>query len=358
MLNKILLLTKHLISIPSTKNNPSALKKVLKVTKRELKGFAIEKFEKDGEPSLLAYNTHSRPKKFKIILNAHLDIIPPNKKNYSLKITKNKLLGPGVLDMKAATAVEILVFKELAYKLNYPLGIQLVTDEEIGGFKGTKYQIGKGVKAEFVIIGEPTNLNIENQAKGIIWAKIETKGKSAHAAYPWKGNNAIWKTKKLLDILEKEFPLPKKQQWTTTLNLSKISTLNDTFNKIPEDCEIWLDIRYLPKESKKTLNSLKKIIPKKFKTKIILKEPGFYTSKDNKYIKSLQKVIKKIKGKQSQIVPGYGSSDLRHFSAVNSPGIEFGPIGEGMGSNNEWVDIKSLEKYYQILKNFLMKANL
>ena len=37
------------------------------------------------------------------------------------------------------------VFRELAADLPYPLGLQLVTDEEVGGYDGTAHQIERGV---------------------------------------------------------------------------------------------------------------------------------------------------------------------------------------------------------------------
>ena len=140
MESKILELARKLINIPSISKNPVALKEVLKISALELKDYTIEWFVKDEIPSLLAYASPSRPKRFKIILNAHLDVIPAKPSQFSPKIKDGKLYGRGAYDMKAAAAVEILVFKELAKKLDFPLGLQLVTDEEIGGFKGTKYQ--------------------------------------------------------------------------------------------------------------------------------------------------------------------------------------------------------------------------
>jgi len=139
----------------------------------------------------LVYFQKTRPNNFKIILNAHLDVVSGRKEQYKPYEKDGKLFGRGAIDMKGAAAVEILVFKEIAKKVSYPLALQLVTDEEIGGFCGTKYQIEKGVRADFVIAGEPTDFGVNNKAKGIIWLKIKTKGKAAHGAYPWRGKKCL-----------------------------------------------------------------------------------------------------------------------------------------------------------------------
>jgi succinyl-diaminopimelate desuccinylase len=258
------------------------------------------------------------------------------------------------MDMKASIACFISVFKEVANKVNYPLGLQLVTDEETGGFNGTKYQIEKGVRSDFTIVGETTNYYIENQAKGIVWVKIFSKGKAAHGAYPWKGKNAIWEMQHFLINLEKKFPLPSRKQWVTTVNLAKINTANETFNKIPDNCEVWLDIRYIPQDKDTIIKTVKNLLPKGFKLEILVKEPAQFVNENNYYIEQLQKIGKSVIKKKVELNQGQGSSDARHFTRVNCDAIEFGPLGAGMGTDNEWVDIKSLEKYSLILKNFLL----
>ncbi len=355
MLSKILSLAQEMISIKSTPDNPTALKEILTLALSNLKKFTIEKFESNGCKSALIYKSNNRPRKFKIILNGHLDIIPGKKDQYLPKIKGNKLYGAGAMDMKANVACFIAVFNEIANKINYPLGLQLVTDEEIGGFNGTKYQIEQGVCADFVIAGEPTNFDIINKAKGILWVKITSRGKSAHGAYPWKGKNAIWEMNKFLNSLFKKYPIPKKEQMTTTINLSKIKTSNSAFNKIPDDCEIWLDIRYASEDLNNIVNTIKSLLPKDFTFEIVVNEPALSTNKNNYYIKQLKETAQKIIQKEIIIRSANGSSDARHYMRVNCPGIEFGPIGGGIGSDNEWVNIKSLEQYYKIIKEFLLK---
>ncbi len=320
----------------------------------KLNDFTIERFERNGVKSALIYNQKKRPAKFKIILNGHLDVIPGKDFQYVPKIKGNKLYGVGSMDMKASVACFVSAFKELANKIDYPLALQLTTDEEVGGFDGTKYQIEQGVRADFVIAGEPTSFDIVNKAKGILQLKILATGTTAHGAYPWMGDNAVWKMIEFLNVLKKKFPNPKQEQWTTTINLAKIETSNEAFNKIPDDCFISLDIRYIPDDSDTIVRNIQAILPDGFKMEIIAKESALITDYENEYLKKLRTVSEKIVNKKIILRGANGSSDARHFVVVGCPGIEFGPIGGGIGSDAEWVDIPSLEKYYQILKNFLL----
>lgn len=356
MINQILDLSKQLILIPSTKENSNQLKQVLELAKKKLLDFNCESFESNGIPSLLFYNTKTRPKKFKIILNGHLDVVPAKEEQFKPYEKDGKLFGRGATDMKAGAAVLILIFRKLAKQLNYPIALQLVTDEEIGGFNGVRYQISQGVTCDFFITGESTHLNIKNEAKGIVWAKLTVKGKSAHGAYPWLGENALWKVKIFLDNLQKKFPVPKKTQWKTTANLAKIDTTNSTFNRVPDNASVMIDFRYIPEDAKIIHQQIKSLVPKGIKLEFIENESFHYSNVNNIYSKTLSEIFKKSTGKPVKIVKGHGASDARFYSEKNIPGIEFGPSGHGLHSDDEWVDINSLSQYYIILESFLKRV--
>jgi len=345
-----------LISVESVKDKPSELLKVLEVADKELKGINSKKYLSNNIPSTLYYNTPKLSKKFKIILNAHLDVVPAKAEQFKPYTKGDKLFGRGAMDMKAASAVMILVFKELAGKVKYPLGLQLVTDEEIGGFNGTKYQVDKGIRADLVITGESTNLDISNESKGIVWLKLKFKGNNAHAAYLWNGTNSNKIMFETLNKIWEEYPIPTKEAWRTTANVAKVLTNNETFNKVPDYSEAWIDIRYVPADSGEVLPTIKKLIPENCEIEIIENEPPHYSPKNSDLIKKLIVSAKKRKITPN-IISKNGGNDARHFSRVGCNGIEFGPIGEGLHSDSEWVSIKSLEEYYQILKDFLLSLN-
>ena len=352
-----LLLAENLMKISSTKDNPRALFKALQISEKQLQGFTIQKFENENIPSLLVNNNTKHPKKFKIILNAHLDVVPGPEKLFKPLIKGDKLFGRGAIDMKGAAAVMILLFKELADKINYPLGLQLVTDEEVGGFHGTKYQIKQGVRADFVIAGEPTDFGVNNQAKGIIWLKIITQGKSAHGAYPWNGKNAIYKMNLVIEKFNQHFPVPHKEAWKTTANLATIQTANQTYNKIPDACTLGVDVRYIPEDKEKVLSQIKQMLKGLADIEVVTNEPCQFTDERNPYLAKLRQATKQVTGKPSKLIVKHGGSDIRHYNAVGVDGVTFGPIGKGLHADDEWVSIKSLHEYYQILKLFLLSIN-
>lgn len=358
MKNTILDLSSKLIAVPSVKENPKALRSALDVARKALgNAFFVRSFENENTPSLLITNRKNYSRPYKVILNAHLDVVPARDSQFKPRIRDGKLYGRGASDMKAAAAVEILVFKELADKLDYPLALQLVTDEEVGGFNSTKHQVEKGVRADFVIAGEPTNLGINNKAKGIVWATIKTKGVSAHGAYIWNGENAVLKMQDVVRSLLNAYPVPKRETWRTTVNIARIETPNQTYNKVPDECTVSMDVRYIPEEAKTILTDLKKRVTPFSKLEVILKEPAQFTDQTNSFVVALKNSVKKVTSKKAEVIAKHGGSDIRHFNSIGCAGVTFGPAGEGLHTDEEWVDIQSLVDYYDILKDFLLSLN-
>ncbi len=353
---QILDLAKELITICSTAANPKAMKKALTICKKTVgSGFEIEEFEKNGIPSLLVRNTKKRPERFKIILNAHLDVVPATDKEFKPFVKNGKLHGRGSYDMKAATAAMIYLYKNLAKKVNYPLGLQLTTDEELGGDNGTKYQIKKGVRADFVITGEGTNLRAIHQSKGMIKIKLVAEGRSSHSAYPWLGENAIIKLQNVIAELINHFPHPETETHGTTVTVTHITTLNHQHHTVtPDYCEAILDIRFAHEDSSTILSRIQSIIGDRVSHEITHSSHIHTTDIDNRYIKLLEQASHHTAREKMILANAHGTSDVRHFTEAGCDGVEFGPIGGSHHHSDEWVDMKSLKKYYKILEKFLL----
>ena len=350
---ELIALTNSLIKILSTSDSKKNLNKVIEFATEDLSNVSIMKFSSQEIPSVLVSNT-PKAKSFKVILNAHLDVVPGKSNQFKPVIKGDKLYGRGVYDMKAAAAVMIQVFNDIANKVSYPLALQLVTDEETGGFHGTKYQIEKGVRADFVISGEPTNFDIKYQAKGIVWLKIDFVGKSAHAAYPWDGDNAIEQASVFINKVTKQFKNPASLSWKTTINIASIESANKTLNKIPDSCSVSLDIRFIPEDEKTIIKKITSLLPNNATHTVLTYESAHFTDKSHPFIKTIQKSAHSELAKSPKLISAMGASDLRHYSKIGIPGIEFGPVGNGHHTDNEWVSIKSLNQYYEILKKTLL----
>ena len=357
-LDKIVDLAQELISIRSTTDNKDALKDALKTATKELKrGFTTEHFEADGRPSLLIHNAKPGTKHFKIILNAHLDVVQGKDNQFEPYTNGGKLHGRGSFDMKAAAAVMIYVFKNIARTVPYPLALQLVTDEEIAKGAGTLSQIQAGIRTDMAIMGEcGSNMDIINETKGLIHATLSTKGSAAHGAYLWNGQNAIIKMYEAISLIQKQFPVPQTATLESTINVSQIATSNQTWNQVPDNCTATIDIRIHRKDSKTILKKIRDVLPDGVTLHVEQARNAHYTDPKNHYITQLKTITETVLGKEVSIRSTFGGSDTVMFSDVGCDAVEFGPVGKGQHHDGESVEIKSLGEYYQILKTFLLSV--
>jgi putative selenium metabolism hydrolase len=72
--------------------------------------------------------------------------------------------------------------------------------EEVNeGGSANAFVMTEGIRPDYVVVGEPTNLNIARGQKGRVEYQITAKGKSSHAASNHLGDNALYK---VLPIIE------------------------------------------------------------------------------------------------------------------------------------------------------------
>jgi succinyl-diaminopimelate desuccinylase len=239
----------ELIAIRSTADRPADLRKALDLVIAEAgTGFVARRFLSNGKPSALLHRP-GETGPYRIILNAHLDVVPGAPEQFEPRLDGDRLHGRGTHDMKAAALVLTRVFRKVAAGLPYPIALQLVTDEELGGADGTGHQVEAGVRADFVIIGEQSGLRVVTESKGLCQARLTTTGRAAHAAYPWLGDNALLSLTAAIDRLLARYPVPPAEAWTTTVTVARIETPNHAYNQVPSAATAWLDIRFPPADA-------------------------------------------------------------------------------------------------------------
>lgn len=294
----------------------------------------------------------------KIILNGHLDIVPGKAEQFIPHIEDGKLYGRGSADMKSGAAAMLATMLKLKSEdLNCLVQLQLVSDEETGGFNCSKYLVDNGYKGDFVICGEPTQLGIGIQAKGILQVNLEFVGKSAHGSRPWQGDNAIIKAYEAFKaILELPFAKDKSELYDCpSINLSKIEG-GDVYNKVPDYCKMCLDIRFLPNQD---LQEILKQIENVAGVKVNIHSIGdaVKTKVDDQYVLKLSQSIGNITNDKVKIFGQHGSADTRFYSKYDIPSVEFGPTGGNWHGDNEFVMVDSVYTYEQILIEFILNIS-
>jgi acetylornithine deacetylase len=136
-----------------------------------------------------------------LILNGHIDVVPPGERNawhaspWSGHVQHGWLFGRGAADMKAGLAVGIAsaaALKKSGLPMRGRLIVQSVVGEEDGGL-GTFAMIQRGFRADAAIILEPTRLRLIPAQAGALSFRLRVSGEAAHASVRYEGVSALEK---------------------------------------------------------------------------------------------------------------------------------------------------------------------
>jgi len=358
----MLKILRKLVSFESTPQNLKEKKRGIFWILNFLKKFPLKLkyFEFSGHPSLVALTKTKNPK---IFLAAHFDVVPASSELLSLKIKGGRAFGRGVYDMKFAIACYLKLIAELKNDLKkMDFGMMITSDEETGGFFGTKKLIEKGFKSKVVFLPDGgSDWKIVKEAKGAWHLKVKFFGKSAHGSRPWEGEGANEKLIEFLKEFKKFFPKEPckiKNHWHRTLTIGKIEGGKAT-NQVSDFAQAFLDIRFLNEDERKKIKAKLNELKKEFRFKIeeIALAESYQIDLENKYVKTFLEILKEKLKVKPNFSFSHGSSDARFFLEKKIPVILVRPEGGGHHSEKEWISIEGLKKFYSILKEFVIKLN-
>jgi succinyl-diaminopimelate desuccinylase len=361
---QFLVAASKLLAVPSTADRPGDLYEALNfVVDFVGPGYTVEQFQSGGKPSALLYHAAQRPR-FRVVLNAHLDVVPGPPEQFSPRRDGTRLYARGAQDMKVSALVEAQVFRELAGALPYPLALQLVTDEEVGGRHGTLHQLEQGVSGEFVIVGEFSGLDLATDSKGMITATLRSAGRTGHSAYQWQGDNALVKLQRSVASLLAAYPIATEEVWRTTVNVARIETPNQARNQIPASAEAWVDIRFPPEDPNLNGRTPQQVAAylatfcEPGVTPVVDHvDPPHHADRDSPDVRMLQQAARS-QGYRADFLRKHGAADGRFYSQRGIDAVIFGVGGNGLHGADEYVDTTTIIPYYQALKEFLQNPRL
>lgn len=341
----LLKLVKELISIESISGNETEIlnfieKKFIK-NNIEFKRTPVS----EGRWNILAVKEGTKPG---ILFCGHCDTVPAEKINFQIK--GNKIIGCGASDMKSALAVMIDNFINTETK--FKNGLLITVGEEKGDFDGIRKAVNeKNLRDfKFAILGEPTNIEIQEEQLGIAGIDIEIKCNQRHTCEFNRDIHAGNHLAKVLSSLIDNFE--KRDKGILAVNILECGFQQ---NVIPESALAKIDIRVDPKDNLKDLeNFLKKELDKPFVT---------WTKR--KWIEPIRKDKKDSNVKELEMLTGKKSSTVfKAFSEMhflNKAGIKtfcFGPGSLAQAhKKDEFIRQKDIEKFDLMIKKIMEEKN-
>ncbi|GIX18237.1 MAG: acetylornithine deacetylase [Rhodothalassiaceae bacterium] len=196
-----------------------------------------------------------------VVFSGHTDVVPVTGQDWSHDpfdpwIADGRLHGRGASDMKGFLGVVLALAPEMAAApLARPIHLAFSYDEEVGcaGVGPLVRHLKEAdVRAELVLIGEPTDMRVVTAHKGIRVLRTVVRGRPAHSSTPAAGANAIAALARIARAIEEEAARLAREERDgrfdpphTTVNLGEIRG-GEAVNIVAGRAELLWEYRPLP----------------------------------------------------------------------------------------------------------------
>jgi succinyl-diaminopimelate desuccinylase len=281
-----------------------------------------------------------------IALNAHGDVVPPGEgwsvDPYGAIIIDGWMYGRGVAVSKsdfATYALALLALEAARPPLAGTVELHLTYDEEAGGAIGPKWLLDQGLSRPDYAISAGFSYAVVTAHNGCLHLEVEVRGRSAHAARPQTGVDALEAATALLSALYayrrglgarvSEVAGIGSPQLTVGLIAGGINT-----NVVPDRITFRLDRRMIPEESpavvEAELRALLELAARPFPEarvevrRVLLAEPLRPLPGGERLAEVLGRHATAVIGEPvgATGVPLY--TDARHYAAAGIPTVLYG----------------------------------
>jgi succinyl-diaminopimelate desuccinylase len=195
-----------------------------------------------------------------VALNAHGDVVPPGEgwtsDPYGAEVADGWMYGRGVAVSKsdfATYAYAVLALEAARAPLGGTVELHFTYDEEAGGEIGPKWLLEQGISRPDYAISAGFSYGVVTAHNGCLHLEVEVTGRSAHAAMPFTGVDALEAANGILSALYEhrqglrgttsKTPGIGSPQLTVGLIKGGINT-----NVVPDRVTFRLDRRLIPEE--------------------------------------------------------------------------------------------------------------
>lgn len=273
----------------------------------------------------------------RVAIAGHIDTVPINgnvpTKDLEIDGVAH-LWGRGTVDMKSGTAVQLKLAAELT-EPTVDITWMWYDNEEVEASKNGLALLAAVrpdlFRADFAILGEPSNGEVEGGCNGTMRAIVRTTGVRAHAARAWIGENAIHRAAPILARLAEY--RAKEIAVDGLLYRESMSAVRITGgvagNVIPDACEVEVNYRFAPSKSAADAEAHIRNLLAGFDVEITDAAEGARPGLDAPIARDFVTAV----GAEPR--PKYGWTDVARFSALGIPAVNYGPGDPHLAHHDE-----------------------
>lgn len=312
-------------------------------------GLGFEKSYVDGVGNFLASYGDGET----VILAGHLDTVPGR---LEVSYDGEMVYGRGAVDAKGPLLSYIL---GASLAMNRVKGLRVVVAglvrEELDG-AGARHLVEKGVRAEHVLVGEPTGFGIATAYRGSITAEARARGRGGHSSAPYIGDSALDKMLDFLNEFRARFSGSSYEHVTSAITML---SAGDWPSKLPEESRAHLNLRFPGSyDAGQLLRELRLLAEKHgIELRIIDVTQPVEVRLSAPIIRALVRGCIGS-GLKPRIVKKTGTSDMNILAALTRSIAAFGPGDSRLAHTNyEKISVKDLIKAAEVVSMTLRELS-
>ncbi|OFX25991.1 MAG: succinyl-diaminopimelate desuccinylase [Anaeromyxobacter sp. RBG_16_69_14] len=294
-----------------------------------------------------------------VALCGHLDTVPIHTEDRGRfpRREGGRIVAPGASDMKSGVALAMEIAERLPRTERFcDLALVLYAREE-GPFAENELadvlrEVPEVSRAALALCLEPTDNVLQLGCLGSIHATVTFRGRSAHSARPWQGENAVHKASALLGHLAVRSPRVAESAGITYREVVSATRIDGgrARNVVPDRCTLNLNFRFAPDKALATAADELRALAARFGGEAELTDlsPACPAFADHP-------LVRRLAGRaQAALEAKQAWTDVARLAEAGVPAVNFGPGATAQAHQvGEWVEIASLSRCYRMLEAFL-----
>jgi succinyl-diaminopimelate desuccinylase len=292
----------------------------------------------------------------RVLIAGHIDTVPvannlPTKLHHFER--EQVIFGRGTVDMKAGVAVMLKLAVELVaprFDVSWIFYDNEEVDSTLNGLGRLNRNHPELLQGKFAVLCEPTSAMVEGGCNGTMRVEVSARGKKAHSARPWMGENAIHALLPALTTLANYEPetiavdgLEYRESLSAVMANAGIAT-----NVIPDLATLMVNYRFAPSRSGPQAEAILRELFEGFDVTVKDVAEGARPGLNTDLAKAF------IQATGSTVHPKYGWTDVARFSSLGIPAVNYGPGDPSLAhADNENVPVGHINDCFEGLRSWL-----
>lgn len=306
-----------------------------------------------------------------VVLAGHLDVVPPTDDDLVARLDTRDgtevVVGRGTSDMKAGNVVAMSLIEDDEVRAASPFDLALVLYAgEEGPADGNELRVVLDEvpwlsSAALAVLLEPTDGELQLGCLGGIHALVTFRGRAAHSARPWHGENALTKAGTFLTALDQLAAWPVDVDgiryhdvWTATQAWTGVPDGQHPHraagrNVVPDTFTVNLNLRFAPSRGLAEAEAeVRELVGDRAEVEVIDRALPAPPRWDAPIVRSLARAVgAQPTGKQAW-------TDVARFTAVGVPAVNYGPgLTAQAHQRGEFVPVDAIVGARDVLHRFL-----